>query len=254
MRSRPSLDERKAAAFRLHVIESCLPLHILGTTSALVCAVVSKMKNDDFMALFDVLPWSDFREVFAVVSFILMSATQHVRVFYVKHFELACDLINWLGMLARLSITRYNTTMPWALLRPIPVVAAAIGERYEFRKQWKHHAARLFLSSAISVRLKREIQFGEDANPALRHKTLTEVIFSEALLFFLCLPLCLGTQLWLETVDAKNFEIKWAEAQRGLRRAVRTDVRRTTVRDRVGAVLDQDEYAPIDESAGGHAD
>ena len=67
MRSVPSLDTRKACAYRLHIIESALPAHVIATMLAIITPVVSKLRYPDEFALFDKVPWLEFREVFAVV-------------------------------------------------------------------------------------------------------------------------------------------------------------------------------------------
>lgn len=203
MRSFRSRDDTsgKAEAYRLHVIASAFPLHVVNMTITIVCTIVSKLRYPEFMPLFDRLPQLDFREVFAIGGFVLLSTTQHARVAYIQHFELACDAANWLGMLARLSINRHVVALPWELLRPIPALGSAIGTRYEFAKQWKHHVLRLAASSAISVYLRRESE-----SPEFTTETFTQACVPEALMFVSLLALVLGTQWWLETVDRKSFD------------------------------------------------
>jgi hypothetical protein len=95
------LDTRKAEAYRVHVIESSFSLHVTGTMFAIVAPVVNKLRNPGFMTLFDALPWVDFREVFAVTSYVLLLCLTHARSAYVQKYELACETLNWLGMLGR---------------------------------------------------------------------------------------------------------------------------------------------------------
>ena len=101
-----ALRVQHAEAYRLHIIESVYPAHITGMTMALLITVVSKVRHPTAMRLVDDWSWSDFRGPFAVVAFVLLWCTQHTPRAYVEHFESACGLVNWLGMLARMSAMR----------------------------------------------------------------------------------------------------------------------------------------------------
>ena len=141
-----------AEAYRLHIIESVYPAHITGMTMALLTTVVSKVRHPGAMLLVDDWPWSDFRGPFAVVAFILLWCTQHTPRAYVEHFESACGLVNWLGMLARMSAMR---ALPdwwhWHYLRLISIFACATGQRFEARKQWPWTVARHVVADAINA-------------------------------------------------------------------------------------------------------
>ena len=68
------LDTRKAEAYRVHVIESAFSLHVTGTMFAIVAPVVNKIRSPGFMPLLDVLPWIDFREIFAICRSVVFPA------------------------------------------------------------------------------------------------------------------------------------------------------------------------------------
>ena len=141
-----------AEAYRLHIIESVYPAHITGMTMALLTTVVSKVRHPGAMLLVDDWPWSDFRGPFAVVAFILLWCTQHTPRAYVEHFESACGLVNWLGMLARMSAMR---ALPdwwhWHYLRLISIFGCATGQRFEARKQWPWTVARHVVAGAVNA-------------------------------------------------------------------------------------------------------
>ncbi len=74
MRSTRTTDARKAEAYRVHVIESSFSLHVTGTMFAIVAPVVNKIRSPGFMPLLDVLPWIDFREIFAICRSVVFPA------------------------------------------------------------------------------------------------------------------------------------------------------------------------------------
>ena len=205
MRSRPTHDARKAEAFRLHLIASVFPVHVVGSVVTIVCAVVSKVRYPTSTPLFPSVPRSDFREFFTIVMSVLLSMQFTARAAYVENFETVCDTVNWLGMLARLSITRCVPSLPWGLFRFVAALASGIMTRYEFSKQWRHHVVRLFVSSATSVYVRRTTDVPEFAG-----ETLVGAIVAEVTTFALLVPLVLRTQRWLELVDVHSFELRWA--------------------------------------------
>ena len=140
-----------AEAYRLHIIESVYPAHITGMNMALLVAVVSKVRHPGAMLLVDDWPWSDFRGPFAVSAFILLWCTRHTPRAYVEHFESACGLVNWLGMLAQMSAVRALPDLHWKLMRPIAIFACATGQRSEARKQWPWTVARLVVAGAVGA-------------------------------------------------------------------------------------------------------
>jgi hypothetical protein len=146
-----ALRVQHAEAYRLHIIESVYPAHITGITMALLVAVVSKVRHPGAMLLVDDWPWSDFRGPFAVVAFILLWCTRHTPRAYVEHFESACGLVNWLGMLARMSAMRALPDLHWHFMRIIPIFACATGQRFEARKQWPWTVARHVVADAINA-------------------------------------------------------------------------------------------------------
>jgi hypothetical protein len=146
-----ALRVQHAEAYRLHIIESVYPAHITGMTMALLITVVSKVRHPGAMLLVDDWPWSDFRGPFAVVAFILLWCTRHTPRAYVEHFESACGLVNWLGMLARMSAMRALPDLHWHFMRIIPIFACATGQRFEARKQWPWTVARHVVADAINA-------------------------------------------------------------------------------------------------------
>ena len=146
-----ALRVQHAEAYRLHIIESVYPAHITGMTMALLITVVSKVRHPGAMRLVDDWSWSDFRGPFAVVAFVLLWCTQHTPRAYVEHFESACGLVNWLGMLARMSAMRALPDLHWHFMRIIPIFACATGQRFEARKQWPWTVARHVVADAINA-------------------------------------------------------------------------------------------------------
>ena len=147
-----ALRVQHAEAYRLHIIESVYPAHITGITMALLVAVVSKVRHPGAMLLVDDWPWSDFRGPFAVVAFILLWCTRHTPRAYVEHFESACGLVNWLGMLARMCAVRAQPDLHWQFMHPVAIIAAAAGTRFEAREQWPWTVARHVVADAINAR------------------------------------------------------------------------------------------------------
>jgi len=198
-------DARRSAAYRAHVIESAFPVHVVGLMLAFVAPVVSKMRNPDFMALFaETLPGVDFREVWAVVSYVLFSSTQYARDAYVTHYEIACELVNWIGMLVRCSMARYRPQMPWGAIRFVTVVASAMGARYEFRTQWIRTIAKMATACVIDARMKQK------HHPEHLGKPFPELLRLELAIFAFYGVVNLGTQYVLETIDKKKFDSAWA--------------------------------------------
>ena len=146
-----ALRVQHAEAYRLHIIESVYPAHITGITMALLVAVVSKVRHPGAMLLVDDWPWSDFRGPFAVVAFILLWCTRHTPRAYVEHFESACGLVNWLGMLARMCAVRAQPDLHWQFMHPVAIIAAAAGTRFEAREQWPWTVARHVVADAINA-------------------------------------------------------------------------------------------------------
>lgn len=219
MRSVPSLDTRKACAYRLHIIESALPAHVIATMLAIITPVVSKLRYPDEFALFDKVPWLEFREVFAVVSFVCIACAHHCKTWYIAHYETASNIMNTLGMLARCTMSMYRPSMPWRFIRVISVVASSIGMRYELRRQWRAIVLRLAAAGVIDAYVKVKRDGTWEIQDALHDACITEL----AVLAFYT-PLCLGMQLWLERIDAKAFEAKWRETESAVRGRVRNSV------------------------------
>ena len=146
-----ALRVQHAEAYRLHIIESVYPAHVTGITMALLVTVVTKVRHPGAMLLVDDWPWSDFRGPFAVVAFILLWCARHTPRAYVEHFESACGLVNWLGMLARMSVLRALPDLHWHYIRLIPIFACATGQRFEARKQWPWTVARHVVADAINA-------------------------------------------------------------------------------------------------------
>jgi hypothetical protein len=203
MRSTRTTDARKAEAYRVHVIESSFSLHVTGTMFAIVAPVVNKLRNPGFMTLFDALPWVDFREVFAVTSYVLLLCLTHARSAYVQKYELACETLNWLGMLGRCTTARHKSELPWGVIRLGSVVASAVGARYERRKQWRMTCVRLACAGVIDAHLKKKhhAQYSDVPMRGLLVHEMVEGAFYAVL--------CLGTQFWLERIDLRNFEETW---------------------------------------------
>lgn len=146
-----ALRVQHAEAYRLHIIESVYPAHITGMTMALLITVVSKVRHPTAMRLVDDWSWSDFRGPFAVVAFVLLWCTQHTPRAYVEHFESACGLVNWLGMLARMCAVRAQPDLHWQFMHPVAIIAAAAGTRFEAREQWPWTVARHVFAGAIGA-------------------------------------------------------------------------------------------------------
>ena len=142
---------RHAEAFRMHIIESVYPSHVMLLMLLLLCTVISKVRYPRPMLLVDDWPWSDFRALFSVVTFVLLSCTRHAPQSYAEHFESICGLTNWLGMLTRSCATRALPDFHWRYMRPISIFASATGMRGELRKQWPWTVARLVCAGAIDA-------------------------------------------------------------------------------------------------------
>lgn len=206
------VEARKAEAYRIHVIERAFPVHVVGTMLAILASVVSKVRNPELMALFDTtLPWVDFRDVWAVVSYVLLVCTQHARATYVTHYEIACETFAWVGVMARCSISRYRPHLPWGMIRFVTVVASAMGLRYEIRTQWAVIVAKMATACLIDTRVKQK-----HGAPEHNGKPFLELLRVEFGTFVFLTVVTLVTQYSLETVDKKKFETAWA-TRRGAR-------------------------------------
>ena len=77
---------------------------------------------------------------------------------YAARFELACELVLYLGWLTRHGLNFADGTRQIIeanfltyLLRPAVVLASSLSMRYEFSKHWKAHALRLLLDVPLNV-------------------------------------------------------------------------------------------------------
>ncbi len=141
----------------------------------------------------------------------LFSSTQYARDAYVTHYEIACELVNWLGMLVRCSMARYRPQMPWGVIRFVTVVASAMGLRYEIRTQWAAIVAKMATACLIDTRVKQK-----HGAPEHNGKPVLELLRVEVGTFVFLTVVTLVTQYALETVDKKKFETAWA-TRRGAR-------------------------------------
>ena len=198
---------RKAQAYRLHIIESALPAHIVGSVLGFVNPVVNKMRHPDEMVLFASLPWCDFREWLAFCSFSSLGLTQHALVWYIAHFERFCDAISWLGLLPRCTMNLYCPELPSDFFRVFTIIVGAVAMRYELRKQWKHHLLRLTSAAIIDAHVKRQLDHGFASTHSLLAASGAQIPA-----FLVHITLCLSIQAWLEKIDGKTFDASWARS------------------------------------------
>lgn len=144
----PDLDDlfARPRKFRAYVIESVWNVHFLGIVLGLAVAITECVKT--WPAADDVATKAKGAGYLTMLLVFLFAPRT-----YERHFEVFCELCNWLAFIARHAALARGD-QKWILLRPISLVASVISMRYEFRRQWFFHLVRLGMDAPLNMRRK----------------------------------------------------------------------------------------------------
>ena len=190
--------------WREHVIASASGAHVIGQYVGVSCAggsllcVFTGWHNFHNSApwILSWLPLGTLAALMFLTNLVAIALHASNRRFYERHWEIACETLNFVGSAARnMAVHRANHL--WISMRPLTLAASVVCMRFEQRRQLKFFIFRMCLDSLWE--LSKKWQFRAGGELAFADWELT--------LRYFAMKVFAGCSLhaWLERRDLKRF-------------------------------------------------